>query len=127
MIQKENNSSRKIKENKYKILRMSLLLGTDTDKEETIINFEDAAREIDSMNNETYLSELEPKFYDTKTLEEEREKLLKEKENLEQSITRREKLLSNEGYVTRAPKAIVEGVPLSSCNFVISFIHICFI
>ena len=53
MIQNENNSSRKIKENKYKILRMSLLLGTDTDKEETINNFEDAAREIDFMNNES--------------------------------------------------------------------------
>ena len=47
MIQNENNGSKKIKENKYKILRMSLLLGTDSNKEETINNFEDAAREID--------------------------------------------------------------------------------
>ena len=36
MIQNENNGSKKIKENKYKILRMSLLLGTDSNKEETI-------------------------------------------------------------------------------------------
>ena len=47
-------------------------------------------------------------FDNTKNLEEEKEKLLKEKENLEQSIARREKLLSNEGYVNKAPKAIVD-------------------
>ena len=47
-------------------------------------------------------------YDNTKNLEEEKEKLLKEKENLEQSIARREKLLSNEGYVTRAPKEIVD-------------------
>jgi len=68
-------SRNKIKENKYKILRMSLLLGTDDDKEETLNNFEDASREIDSMNDEIYLKDLEDKFYDTKTLEEEEKKL----------------------------------------------------
>ena len=47
-------------------------------------------------------------YDNTKNLEEEKEKLLKEKENLEQSIARREKLLSNEGYVNKAPKAIVD-------------------
>ena len=47
-------------------------------------------------------------YDNSKNLEEEKEKLLKEKENLESSIARREKLLSNEGYVTRAPKAIVD-------------------
>ena len=47
-------------------------------------------------------------YDNTKNLEEEKEKLLKEKENLEQSIARREKLLSNEGYVNKAPKVIVD-------------------
>lgn len=48
-------------------------------------------------------------IYDnSKNLEEEKEKLLKEKENLESSIARREKLLSNENYVARAPKEIVD-------------------
>ena len=47
-------------------------------------------------------------YDNSKNLEEEKEKLLKEKENLEQSIARREKLLSNEGYVNKAPKAIVD-------------------
>ena len=50
MIQ-DNASSNKIKENKYKILRMSLLLGNGENREETINNFEDASREIDAMND----------------------------------------------------------------------------
>lgn len=95
MIQSENNSSKKIKENKYKILRMSLLLGTDTDKEETINNFEDAAREIDFMNNETYLSELESKFYDTKTLEEESKKLTELVDYIAGRLSQRESLISD--------------------------------
>ena len=40
--------------------------------------------------------------------EKEAEKLLKEKESLEKSIERREKLLSNENYVSKAPSSIVE-------------------
>ena len=71
----DSASGNKIKENKYKILRMSLLLGTGDDREETINNFEDAARDIDAMNDEVYLKELEDKFYDTLTLEEEEKKL----------------------------------------------------
>ena len=44
---------------------------------------------------------------------EEREKLLKEKESLEISIARREKLLSNENYVSKAPSSIVEKEKMS--------------
>ena len=40
--------------------------------------------------------------------DEELEKLNKEKEILEKSIQKREKLLSNENYVTKAPKAVVD-------------------
>jgi len=40
--------------------------------------------------------------------EKELENLLKEKERLESSIARREKLLSNENYVSKAPINIVE-------------------
>ena len=40
--------------------------------------------------------------------EKELENLVKEKERLENSISRREKLLSNENYVSRAPQNIVE-------------------
>ena len=53
-------------------------------------------------------------FYDINTIIEVNdilymdEKLLKEKESLEKSIERREKLLSNENYVSKAPSSIVE-------------------
>ncbi len=40
--------------------------------------------------------------------DEELEKLNKEKENLEKSIQKREKLLSNENYVSKAPKTVVD-------------------
>lgn len=55
-------NSNKIKENKYKILRMTLLLGNNDDREDTINNFEDASREIDAMNDEIYLKELDGNF-----------------------------------------------------------------
>ena len=71
----DSASGNKIKENKYKILRMSLLLGNGEDREETINNFEDAARDIDAMNDEVYIRELDNKFYDTLTLEDEEKKL----------------------------------------------------
>ena len=93
MIQMDNN--KKIKENKYKILRMSLLLGHDTNREETINNFEESAREIDAMNNETYLEELENKFYETKTLEEEQKKLTDLVDYIKGRIYQRESLLGD--------------------------------
>ena len=71
----QNINNNRIKENKYKILRMSLLLGSDDNRQETINNFEEAAREIDVMNDEIYLNNLEKKFYDTTTLEDEEKKL----------------------------------------------------
>ena len=70
-----NSDANKIKENKYKILRMSLLLGNGEDREETVNSFEDAAREIDAMNDEVYLKDLDSKFYDTFKLEDEEKKL----------------------------------------------------
>lgn len=68
-------NNNKIKENKYKILRMSLILGSDENRTETINDFEEASREVDAMNDEIYLNGLEDKFYDTLKLEEEEEKL----------------------------------------------------
>ncbi|MGM9881633.1 MAG: valine--tRNA ligase [Bacilli bacterium] len=70
----------------------------------------------DKITNEIAISSTEVKYdnfeidivYDnSRNLEEEKEKLLKDKENLEKSIIRREKLLSNENYVNRAPREIV--------------------
>ena len=51
---------------------------------------------------------LEIVYDNTKNLEQEKENLLKEKEKLENSILRREKLLSNINYVNKAPQNIVE-------------------
>ena len=99
MIQ-DNTSGNKIKENKYKILRMSLLLGNGDDREETINNFEDAAREIDAMNDEIYLKDLENKFYDTLTLEEEEKKLTVLVDYIGGRVEQRLSLLSDFSNVT---------------------------
>lgn len=96
----DNISSNKIKENKYKILRMSLLLGQGEDKEDTINNFEDASREIDSMNDEIYLKDLEGKFYDTLTLEEEEKKLAVLVDYIGGRVEQRMSLLSDFSNVT---------------------------
>ncbi len=93
-------SSNKIKENKYKILRMSLLLGSEEDKGETINNFEDAAREIDAMNDEVYLKNLEDKFYDTLKLEEEEKKLAVLVDYIGGRVEQRISLLSDFANVT---------------------------
>lgn len=93
-------SSNKIKENKYKILRMSLLLGSDENREETINNFEDAAREIDTMNDEIYLKDIESKFYDTLKLEDEEKKLAVLVDYIGGRVEQRISLLSDFANVT---------------------------
>lgn len=93
-------NSNKIKENKYKILRMSLILGADDNRDETITNFEESAREIDAMNDETYLSELENKFYDTLKLEEEEKKLAELVDYIGGRVEQRISLLSDFANVT---------------------------
>ena len=93
-------SSNKIKENKYKILRMSLLLGADDNRQETINNFEDASRDIDAMNDEVYLKEIESKFYDTLKLEEEEKKLAVLVDYIGGRVEQRISLLSDFANVT---------------------------
>lgn len=93
-------SSNKIKENKYKILRMSLLLGADANNQETLHNFEDASRDIDAMNDEVYLREIENKFYDTLKLEEEEKKLTGLVDYIGGRVEQRISLLSDFANVT---------------------------
>lgn len=93
-------SSNKIKENKYKILRMSLILGSDDNREETINNFEEAAREIDAMNDEIYLKDLETKFFDTLKLEEEEKKLADLVDYIGGRVEQRISLLSDFANIT---------------------------
>jgi len=93
-------NSNKIKENKYKILRMSLILGSDENREETITNFEESAREIDAMNDEIYLKDLENKFYDTLKLEEEEKKLAVLVDYIGGRVEQRISLLSDFSQIT---------------------------
>ena len=99
MTQNHINTN-KIKENKYKILRMSLILGSDDNREETLNNFEESAREVDAMNDETYLSELENKFYDTLKLEEEEQKLASLVDYIGGRVEQRISLLSDFANIT---------------------------
>lgn len=93
-------SNNKIKENKYKILRMSLILGSDDDRAETLNNFEESAREIDAMNDEVYLKNLEDKFYDTLKLEEEEKKLAVLVDYIGGRVEQRISLLSDFANIT---------------------------
>lgn len=93
-------NSNKIKENKYKILRMSLILGSDDDRAETLNNFEESAREIDAMNDEIYLKDLEDKFYDTLKLEEEEQKLAVLVDYIGGRVEQRISLLSDFANIT---------------------------
>ena len=64
-----------------------------------------------SIDYKTNVFDANLNFYyeiSTEDREKEKEALLKQKEVLESQIARREKLLSNEGYVKNAPKALVE-------------------
>lgn len=72
---------------------------------------------IDSKNNNEELTiipltltfgNIKIGFIKEINIEEELEKLNKEKESLENSIIKREKLLSNENYTSKAPKAVVD-------------------
>lgn len=93
-------NNNKIKENKYKILRMSLILDSGDNREATINSFEESAREIDAMNDETYLKEIEGKFYDTLKLEEEEEKLAVLVDYIGGRVEQRISLLSDFANIT---------------------------
>ena len=93
-------NNNKIKENKYKILRMSLILDSSDDREETLASFEESAREIDAMNDETYLKEIEDKFYDTLKLEEEEQKLAVLVDYIGGRVEQRISLLSDFANIT---------------------------
>lgn len=93
-------NNNKIKENKYKILRMSLILDSSVDREETLASFEESAREIDAMNDETYLKEIEDKFYDTLKLEEEEQKLAVLVDYIGGRVEQRISLLSDFANIT---------------------------
>ena len=91
-----------------------IYLRTNNDYEKDILTnmlkLRDKLTDIDSSGTEIEYKGLFIKiiFDNSKNLEEEKEKLLKEKEKIESSIARREKLLANDNYVNKAPREIVD-------------------
>lgn len=75
MIKQSFINSDSILEKKFKILRMSILLGNSRNREETIKEYEETAREIDKYKKSLYEEILSSKMYMTTTLEEERDRL----------------------------------------------------
>ena len=64
-----------ILEKKYKILRTSIMLGNLRNREETLSEYEETAREIDKIKSSLYEELLGAKMYTTVTLEEEEKRL----------------------------------------------------
>ena len=85
----------------------------DTYIRELIINMLKLNDKISEESCDNYVDvkydsyEIDIIYDNSKNLEEEKEKLLKERDMLTESIARREKLLSNENYVMKAPSEIV--------------------
>ena len=64
-----------ILEKKFKILRMSIMLGNSRNRGETLREYEETARDIDKYKKSLYEEILSSKMYTTTTLEEERDRL----------------------------------------------------
>ena len=64
-----------ILEKKYKILRMSILLGNIKDRAEVLSSYEKAAKEVDLLRNNIYEEMLAGKMYTTMTLDDEANRL----------------------------------------------------
>ena len=63
-----------ILEKKFKILRTSIMLGNLKNREDTLREYEETAREIDRVKKNVYEELLASKMYTTVTLEEEEER-----------------------------------------------------
>ena len=75
MIKQSFVNSDSILEKKFKILRMSIMLGNARNREETLNEYEETAREISKYQKSLYEEILSSKKYTTTTLEEEAERL----------------------------------------------------
>ena len=64
-----------ILDKKFKILRTSIMLGNLRNRDETLSEYEETAREIDKYKTDIYEEQLAAKMYTTVTLEEEEERL----------------------------------------------------
>ena len=75
MIRQSLANSDGILEKKFKILRTSIMLGNLRNREETLLEYEETAREIDKLKKNVYEELLASKMYTTTSLEEEYERL----------------------------------------------------
>ena len=106
-IKLENNLGKDylIVTNNKLIMDNRILISKILKNENILTSYEGVFTRIDiSFNND-----LVSIYYDGSLSLEEKERLLKEKERLINSIARREKLLANSGYINKAPKEIVEN------------------
>ena len=106
-IKSENNIGKDyfIATNSELVLNNKGLISKILKNENIITSYEGSYTNVDiSFNNEVVSI-----YYDGSMTEDEKEKLKKEQERLISSIERREKLLSNENYVNKAPHDIVES------------------
>ena len=72
---KQSLAFNEILEKKFKILRTSIMLGNLRNREETLSEYEETAREVDKIRKNVYEELLAGKMYTTVTLEEEEERL----------------------------------------------------
>ena len=87
------------------------IIGPDMIRRMLKINSENILDSIPSNTESSVKNDLYTIYFDfdnSENLEKEKEKLEKEKTQLLQNIERREKLLSNENYVSKAPAHLVE-------------------
>ena len=100
MIKQSYIDSDSILYKKFKILRMSILLGNSRDREKTLEEFEETAREIDKYKKELYEEVLSSKMYTTTTLEEEKKRLEELISFIENRIDERNKFIDDYLKVT---------------------------
>lgn len=86
-----------ITEKKYKILKTSLMLGSQEDKAELLHDFNDTVIKLDSINESVYEEGLAARMYTTLTLEEERDRLKDLISYIKKRVKEREEL-SNEYF-----------------------------
>ena len=72
---KQSSAFNDILEKKFKILRTSIILGNLRNKEETLREYEETAKEIDKMKTSVYEELLGAKMYTTVTLDDEMSRL----------------------------------------------------
>ena len=89
-----------ILEKKFKILRMSIMLGNFKNRSDMLKEYEDTAIQIDAYRRKLYEEKLASKMYTTTTLEEEKERLIDLIKCIEDRMDERNKFIDDYLNVT---------------------------